>query len=63
MKKVVVIDDDPKLRSLMRVRLQSTYELFDTGDPAEAFGLVLANKPMPSCSICSCRDIRVLNFA
>jgi len=38
MKKVVVIDDDPKLRSLMRVRLQSTYELFDTGDPAEAFG-------------------------
>jgi CheY-like chemotaxis protein len=45
MKKVVVIDDDPNLRSLMRVRLQSTYELFDTGDPAEAFGLVLANKP------------------
>jgi len=45
MKKVVVIDDDPKLRSLMRVRLQSTYELFDTGDPAEAFGLVLAKKP------------------
>jgi two-component system, chemotaxis family, response regulator PixH len=45
MKKLVVIDDDPKLRRLMRVRLQSTYELFDTGDPAEAFGLVLANKP------------------
>jgi len=45
MKKLVVIDDDPKLRSLMRVRLQSTYELFDTGDPGEAFGLVLANKP------------------
>jgi CheY-like chemotaxis protein len=45
MKKLVVIDDDSKVRSLMRVRLQSTYELFDTGDPAEAFGLVLANKP------------------
>ena len=45
MKKLVVIDDDPKVRSLMRVRLQSTYELFDTGDPEEAFGLVLAKKP------------------
>jgi DNA-binding response OmpR family regulator len=45
MKKLVVIDDDPKVRGLMRVRLQSSYELFDTGDPEEAFGLVLANKP------------------
>lgn len=45
MKKLVIIDDDPKLRSLIRVRLQSTYELFDTGDPAEAFRLVLTNKP------------------
>jgi two-component system, chemotaxis family, response regulator PixH len=45
MKKLVVIDDDPKVRSLMRVRLQSAYEVFDTGDPEEAFALVLAKKP------------------
>jgi len=45
MKKLVVVDDDPKVRGLMRVRLQSNYELFDTGDPEQAFGLVLANKP------------------
>ncbi len=45
MKKLVVIDDDPNVRSLMRTRLQSSYELFDTGDPEEAFGLVLAHKP------------------
>ena len=45
MKKLVVIDDDPKVRSLIRLRLQSSYNLFDTGDPEQAFGLVLANKP------------------
>jgi DNA-binding response OmpR family regulator len=45
MKKLVVIDDDAKVRSLIRARLQSSYELFDTGDPEEAFGLILANKP------------------
>ena len=45
MKKLLVIDDDLRVRSLIRTRLQSTYELFDTGDPDEAFGLVLANKP------------------
>jgi DNA-binding response OmpR family regulator len=45
MKKLVVIDDDPKVRSMIRLRLQSTYNLFETGDPEQAFGLVLANKP------------------
>lgn len=45
MKKLVVIDDDPKVRSLIRLRLQSAYNVFDTGDPEQAFGLVLANKP------------------
>lgn len=45
MKKLLVIDDDLRVRSLIRTRLQSTYELFDTGDPDEAFGLVLAKKP------------------
>jgi CheY-like chemotaxis protein len=45
MKKLVVIDDDLRVRNLIRKRLQSTYELFDTGDPEEAFGLVLAKKP------------------
>jgi DNA-binding response OmpR family regulator len=44
-KKLVVIDDDLRVRNLIRRRLQSTYELFDTGDPEEAFALVLANKP------------------
>jgi CheY-like chemotaxis protein len=45
MKKLVVIDDDPKVRSLMRLRLHPAYEVFDTGDPEEAFALVLAKKP------------------
>ena len=45
MKKLVIIDDDQKIRDLMRIRLQSTYELFDTGDPEKAFGLVLKHKP------------------
>jgi DNA-binding response OmpR family regulator len=44
-KKLVVIDDDSRMRNLIRTRLQSAYELFDTGDPEEAFGLILANKP------------------
>jgi DNA-binding response OmpR family regulator len=45
MKKLVIIDDDQRVRDLIRARLQSTYELFDTGDPEKAFGMVLNHKP------------------
>jgi DNA-binding response OmpR family regulator len=45
MKKLVIIDDDPKVRNLIRTRLQSSYEIFDTGNPEEAFALVMAHKP------------------
>ena len=45
MKKLVIIDDDQRVRDLLRTRLQSTYELFDTGDPEKAFGMVLNHKP------------------
>jgi DNA-binding response OmpR family regulator len=45
MKKLVIIDDDQRVRDLLRARLQSTYELFDTGDPEKAFGMVLNHKP------------------
>jgi CheY-like chemotaxis protein len=45
MQKILVVDDDPVVRQLIRTRLQSTYEIFDTGDPEKAFGLALMHKP------------------
>jgi DNA-binding response OmpR family regulator len=45
MKKVLVVDDDPAIRGLIRTRLQSIYQVIDTGDPEKAFGLALEHKP------------------
>lgn len=45
MQKLLVVDDDPVVRGLIRTRLQSTYEIIDTGDPEKAFGLALVHKP------------------
>ena|SRR5664279_4256972 len=45
MQKVLVVDDDPAIRGLIRTRLQSSYEIIDTGDPEKAFGLALKHKP------------------
>lgn len=45
MQTLLVVDDDPMLRRLIRTRLQGSYEIIDTGDPEEAFALALEHKP------------------
>ena len=40
---VLVIDDDPRIRNL--IRMQSEYEVIDTGDPELALGFALEHKP------------------
>ncbi len=45
MQKLLIVDDDPLVRGMIRTRLQSTYEIIDTGEPEEAFGLALSHKP------------------
>ncbi len=45
MAKILVIDDEPPMRGLIKARLQSSYEIIDTGDPEQAFALALENKP------------------
>jgi response regulator RpfG family c-di-GMP phosphodiesterase len=45
MPKILIVDDDDALRSLMKMRLASTYEVVDTGDPVQALGLALEHKP------------------
>jgi len=43
--KLMVVDDDPRIRNLIRTRMKSEYEIVDTGDPDLAFGLALEHKP------------------
>ncbi len=45
MQKLLIVDDDESMRSLMRIRLANTYEIFDTGDPEQALALALEHKP------------------
>ena len=45
MPKVLIVDDDDSLRSLMKMRLAGTYEVIDTGNPVQALGLALEHKP------------------
>jgi DNA-binding response OmpR family regulator len=70
MKKLLIIDDDRSTRNLFRLRLADTYEIFDTGDPAEAAALALEHKPdailmdlmMPNFSGFElCRSLQALN--
>lgn len=58
MQKILIVDDDPAMRGLLRKRLADTYEIIDTGNPEQALGLALEHKPdailldlmMPKCS-------------
>jgi len=58
MEKILVVDDDDALRGMMKMRLSSTYEVIDTGNPVQALELALQHKPrlmlldlmMPDCS-------------
>jgi len=45
MNKLLVVDDDPRIRNLIRLRMQSDYEVIDTGNPELALGLALEHKP------------------
>lgn len=45
MKKLLIIDDDPALRGMMRMRLSDTFEVIDTEDPEQALALALEKKP------------------
>jgi response regulator RpfG family c-di-GMP phosphodiesterase len=45
MPKILIVDDDDSLRNLMKMRLASTYEVIDTGNPVQALGLALEHKP------------------
>jgi CheY-like chemotaxis protein len=45
MKRLLLVEDDPAMRKLIRQRLGDTYEIVDTGEPTEALGLALETKP------------------
>jgi DNA-binding response OmpR family regulator len=71
MQKILIVDDDEAMRSLMRTRLSGTFEVIDTGDPAQALGLALEEKPdavlldlmMPKFSgFDLCQSLRSLSY-
>src|ERR1700682_359573 len=45
MHKILIVDDDRSMRSLLRVRLSDAYQVFDTEDPEQALALALEHKP------------------
>jgi DNA-binding response OmpR family regulator len=45
MGKLLVVDDDEALRRLVRLNLKDSYEIIDTGEPAEALALAMEHKP------------------
>jgi len=45
MPKILVVDDDPALRGMMRMRLSDSYQVSETGDPEQALALALEQKP------------------
>ena len=45
MGKLLIVDDDPALRRLMRLELSDTYEIIDSGEPEQGLALALESKP------------------
>jgi DNA-binding response OmpR family regulator len=45
MKKILIVDDDNSMRGMLRMRLKDTYEVIETGEPEQALGLALEQKP------------------
>jgi DNA-binding response OmpR family regulator len=45
MPRILIVDDNEALRSLIRDRLADNYEVFDTGDPQLAFAMTLQHRP------------------
>jgi DNA-binding response OmpR family regulator len=58
MGKILVIDDDPAIRKLLRVNLDDKFEVIDTGTPEE--GLALAMEHNPDAILL---DLRMPNFS
>jgi DNA-binding response OmpR family regulator len=45
MEKLLIVDDEVAIRSLLRINLADKYEIIDTGSPEHAFALALHDKP------------------
>lgn len=45
MPKLLIVDDDPSLRRLLRLELESTYEIVDSGEPEQGLAFALEHKP------------------
>jgi DNA-binding response OmpR family regulator len=45
MGKLLIVDDDEALRRLMRLELSATYEIIDSGEPAQGLALALECRP------------------
>ena len=58
MTKILVIDDDPSIRKLLRVNLDDKFEVIDTGIPEEALALAMEHKPDAILL-----DLRMPNFS
>lgn len=58
MTKILVIDDDPSIRKLLRVNLDDKFEVIDTGVPEEALALAMEHKPDAILL-----DLRMPNFS
>jgi CheY-like chemotaxis protein len=43
--RLLLIDDDESMRKLLRIRLESFYEIVDTSDPEQGIALALQQKP------------------
>jgi response regulator RpfG family c-di-GMP phosphodiesterase len=69
--KVLIVDDDEAMRTLVKMRLSDVYEVIDTGNPEQALGLALQHKPdvilldlmMPNCSGFElCQSLHTLSY-
>src|SRR5215475_16194728 len=45
MSKLLIVDDDESLRRLLRIELQSGYEIIDSGEPDQGLALALEHRP------------------
>lgn len=45
MRRLLVIEDDPGMRKLVKERLSRSYEIIETGDATEALGLAMEHQP------------------
>lgn len=46
MHKLLIVDDQPDIRKLLRITLSRSYELIEAGDAASAWEIIRREKPM-----------------